>query len=65
MSLPNSILAALDALEACYPSYSASALRARAEVERLIREALSPAPGRAPSDGLLLVPVGGGARGAR
>jgi hypothetical protein len=42
MNLPTTITAALDALEACNPSYSASAGKARADVEGAIREALSP-----------------------
>jgi hypothetical protein len=64
MTLPSSITAALDALEACYPSYSAAAARARAEVERAIREALAPASSPPTAD--VLRPVfGTGARGAR
>jgi hypothetical protein len=42
MNLPTTITAALDALEACNPSYSASAAKARIDVERAIREGLSP-----------------------
>ncbi len=40
MTLPTSIHAALDELEAAYPSYSASAARARLHAERIIEEAL-------------------------
>lgn len=65
MNLPPSILAALDALESCYPSYSAFAARARAEVERLIGEALTRAPTPTRGERPRLVSEAGGARGAR
>jgi hypothetical protein len=53
--LPPQIVAALDALEACYPSYSASAAKARADVERAISEALPPMAGPRPAAVLRLV----------
>ena len=60
MNLPAPITTALDALEACYPSYSAFAAMARAEVERLIREALS-ASSPAPSGEVLRLVLNTGA----
>jgi hypothetical protein len=58
MNLPTTITAALDALEECNPSYSASAGKARADVERAIREALPP-PGSDPSSAAALSLVSG------
>jgi hypothetical protein len=42
MTMPAAVVAALDALEATNPSYSGAAAKARADVERAIREALAP-----------------------
>ncbi|MFL5261665.1 MAG: hypothetical protein ACJ79R_22135 [Anaeromyxobacteraceae bacterium] len=54
-ALPPPIVAALDALEACYPSYSASAAKARADVERAIWDALPATARAAPAPVLRLV----------
>ena len=55
VALPPQIVAALDALEACYPSYSASAAKARADVERAIWDALPATARAAPAPVLRLV----------
>jgi hypothetical protein len=54
-ALPSQIVAALDALEACYPSYSASAAKARGDVERAIWDALPATARAAPAPVLRLV----------
>jgi hypothetical protein len=54
MKLPDSITAALDTLEAAYPTYSASAKRARVEAERVIRDALRRAGPEQTRDGPVL-----------